>query len=540
MSKSKIFLYFCLAFVAGVFIASFLRFPVFILWGLLIMAGMAIVFGISKAKHWKLQGLALVVYGFCILAFLFGAWRFIQKAELVSRGLDDHVGQPVNISGVIIYEPAQKEKSQELIIEEERTKNKVLIRTRKYPNYFYGQKITAEKLLEIPENFTEDFDYTAYLAKDDIYYVMNFPMVEIIGEPEKDLPPHQIFFCISKAINLIKIFNTSKEAVGNDSWCGGLYYYLFSIKSAFSRNINAVLPEPHASFLSGLILGERRSIPKDLIEKFQITGTSHIVALSGYNITIVAMSIMQFLAWLSIPFRISFWLATIAVGLFTLLTGASASVVRAAIMGILVLIARKEGRLYSIRNALVFAGAVMIFQNPKILRFDTAFQLSFLATLGLVYVSPFFDEYFEKIKTRILWKIQPRFSEKPFYKVQPHKKNFLREILVSTLSAQFMVLPLLIYNFGRLSIISPLTNLLVLIAIPATMFFGFLMGVAGFIFQPIAILLSWASWLLLEYQISVIEFFARIPLASIAVLKIPLFLVFIAYVGIGYWFWRRK
>src|SRR3989344_6248253 len=114
MSKSKIFLYFCLAFVAGVFIASFLRFPVFILWGLLIMAGMAIVFGISKAKHWKLQGLALVVYGFCILAFLFGAWRFIQKAELVSRGLDDHVGQPVNISGVIIYEPAQKEKSQEL------------------------------------------------------------------------------------------------------------------------------------------------------------------------------------------------------------------------------------------------------------------------------------------------------------------------------------------------------------------------------------------------------------------------------------------
>src|SRR3989344_3935001 len=508
MSKSKIFLYFCLAFVAGVFIASFLRFPVFILWGLLIMAGMAIVFGISKAKHWKLQCLALVVYGFCILAFLFGAWRFIQKAELVSRGLDDHVGQPVNISGVIIYEPAQKEKSQELVIEEERTKNKVLIRTRKYPGYFYGQKITAKKLLEIPENFSEDFDYTAYLAKDDIYYVMNFPIVEIVGEPKKDL-----------------------------------YYYLFSIKSAFSKNINAVLPEPHASFLSGLILGERRSIPKILIEDFKITGKSHIVALSGYNITIVAMSIMQFLAWLSIPFRISFWLATIAVGLFTLLTGASASVVRAAIMGILVLIARKEGRLYSVRNALVFAGAVMIFQNPKILRFDTAFQLSFLATLGLVYVSPIFDAYFEKIKTRILWKIQPRFLEegvRPPWKDGLSKKSFLREILVSTLSAQFMVLPLLIYNFGRLSIISPLTNLLVLIAIPATMFFGFLMGVAGFIFQPIAILLSWASWLLLEYQISVIEFFARIPLASIAVLKIPLFLVFIAYVGIGYWFWRRK
>ncbi|KKS37298.1 MAG: hypothetical protein A3G49_01415 [Candidatus Sungbacteria bacterium RIFCSPLOWO2_12_FULL_41_11] len=517
MPKSQIFLYLCLAFVAGVFIASFypttegdLGFFIYILWVFFVLGCLLVILGTTKVRllHLKGRTLPLAVCGFCVLAFLFGAWRFIQKNDFVSKGLDDYVGQPINISGIIIYEPAQKEKSQEFIIEEERTKNKVLIRTRKYPGYFYGQKIIAEKLLEIPENFSEDFDYTAYLAKDDIYYVMNFPIVEIIGEPKKDL-----------------------------------YYYLFSIKSAFSKNINAVLPEPHASFLSGLILGERRSIPKELIEKFQITGTSHIVALSGYNITIVATSIMQFLAWLSIPFRISFWLAMAAVGLFTLLTGASASVVRATIMGILVLIARKEGRLYSVRNALVFAGAVMIFQNPKILRFDTAFQLSFLATLGLVYASPIFDGYFEKAKTRILWKIQPRFSEervRPSWKTGPSKKSFLREILVSTFSAQFMVLPLLIYNFGRLSIISPLTNLLVLIAIPATMFFGFLTGSGGFIFQPIAQIFSWFSWLLLEYQISVIEFFARVPLAAVVVLKIPLVLVFIAYVGIGYWFWRRK
>lgn len=510
MTKSQIFLYLCLAFVAGVFAASFLPIPIYLLWGFFVLGCAAIIFGINKARPFDIQDrvLPLIVSGFIILSFVFGAWRFIQKADLVSRGLDGYIGQPVKITGTIIYEPAQKEKSQELIIEEERTKNKILIRTRKYPNYFYGQKIIAEKLLELPENFTEDFDYAAFLAKDDIYYVMNFPIVEVVGEPKKDL-----------------------------------YYYLFSLKSAFSKNINAVLPEPHAPFLSGLILGERRAIPKDLIEKFQITGTSHIIALSGYNITIVAMSVMQFLAWLSIPFRISFWLATTAVGLFTLLTGASASVVRASIMGILVLIARKEGRLYSVRNALVFAGAVMIFQNPKILRFDTAFQLSFLATLGLVYVFPIFDGSFEKIKTRILWKIQPRFSEervRPSWKTGPSKKSFLREILVSTFSAQFMVLPLLIAYFGRLSIISPLTNLSVLIAIPATMFFGFLTGLAGFIFLPLAAIFSWISWLLLQYQISVIEFFARVPLASVAVLKIPLVLVFIAYASTGWWLWKKR
>ena len=510
MSKSRVFLYVCLAFISGVSIASFFIIPVIILFCFFVFGGILMVFGLS-ARSWTVrgQGVNLAIVGVIILFFLAGAMRFSQKSDRAPRTLDDVLRRSVEIRGRITQEPAQKEKSQEIIIEEGKTGNKVLVRTEKYPPYFYGQDIRAAGLFEEPENFTADFDYISYLARDDIFYVMNFPTVEISGASKKDLR-----------------------------------YYLFSIKSAFSKQINAILPEPHASFLSGLILGERRSIPKELTEKFQITGTSHLVALSGFNITIVADGISKFFSALSVPFRASFWLASIGIGLFTILTGASPSVVRASVMGVLVLIARKEGRLYSIRNALVFAGAVMVFHNPKILRFDVAF----LATLGLVYASPVFDEYFEKIKARIAWKVKPRFPEEMGERsrsseigtAHPRKKSFLREVFISTLSAQFMVLPILVYNFGSVSLISPVTNVMILAAIPSTMFFGFITGIAGFIFLPFAKILSWISWLFLQYEISVIEFFAGIPLASVAVAKLPFSLVILSYAVVWYWLWNKN
>ncbi|MBI2637664.1 MAG: ComEC/Rec2 family competence protein, partial [Candidatus Sungbacteria bacterium] len=461
MTKSQIFLYLCLAFVAGVTIASFVTISLLLFWAVSVFSVCVLCYGITKGRK------EYIVYGSIGLMLLFGAWRFIQASSLAPKALENLLGQTVRFDGFIADEPVIKEKSQEIIFKETASGNSILLRLRKYPQYNYGAYAHISGKLERPENFSEDFDYEAYLAKDDIYYVINFPEIVATGEVQRDT-----------------------------------HFYLYLLKSKFSESINSSLPEPHASFLSGLLLGEKRAIPKNLLEDFKTTGTTHIVALSGYNITIVADSIVKFLALLSIPFGVSFWLALSSVALFTLLTGASASVVRAAVMGILVLVARREGRLYSIRNALVFAGAVMIFQNPKILRFDTAFQLSFLATLGLVYISPIIDGYFEKIKIRFLQYIQPRFLEE---QTKHSKKSFLREIFISTLSAQCAVLPLLIYSFGSISLISPITNLLVLSAIPATMFFGFFTGVAGLISALIARLLMPVAWLLLQYEISVIE-----------------------------------
>lgn len=267
---------------------------------------------------------------------------------------------------------------------------------------------------------------------------------------------------------------------------------LFELKSNFEKSINKTLPEPQASFLAGLTVGARRSLPEEFKEDLIKTGTIHLVALSGYNVTIIAQFVNLFFGTF-LSRQISFWLAIIFITLFALMTGASASIVRAAIMGILVLIARRESRLYNVRNALIFSGSLMVFQNPQILIWDIGFQLSFLATLGLIYFTPFFEKRLGKIT------------------------NFLniKESLIATLSAQSAVLPFLLFYFSRLSLISPLANIFILPFVPFSMLLGFLIGVSSFIFLPLAHLFALPAWLLLTYKIKIIEILASLPYSSI-------------------------
>ena len=135
------------------------------------------------------------------------------------------------------------------------------------------------------------------------------------------------------------------------------------------------MPEPHSAFLGGITIGAREGLPESLQEKFRTTGVAHIVALSGYNITIVAETIMLFLSFL--PQYLAIGGGVIGVILFAIMTGASATVLRASIMALLALTARATGRIYTVSWALFLVGFFMVLQNPKILRFDTSFQLSF-------------------------------------------------------------------------------------------------------------------------------------------------------------------
>ena len=193
-----------------------------------------------------------------------------------------------------------------------------------------------------PENFgTNNFDWPAYLAKDAIYYEMFYPRTEFVS-------------------------------AGNGFW---LKEKLFSLKEKFLSAIAKVVPEPHSAFLGGITIGAREGLPESLQEKFRTTGVAHIVALSGYNITIVAETIMLFLSFL--PQYLAIGGGVTGVILFAIMTGASATVLRASIMALLALTARATGRIYTVSWALFLAGFFMVLQNPKILRFDTPFQLSF-------------------------------------------------------------------------------------------------------------------------------------------------------------------
>jgi competence protein ComEC len=195
------------------------------------------------------------------------------------------------------------------------------------------------------------------------------------------------------------------------------------------------------------------------------------------------------------------------VALFTILTGAQASVVRAAIMGAIVLLARREGRLNDPHNAIVLAGAAMILINPLVLRYDIGFQLSFAATLGLIYLAPAIEKYFAKL---------PKFFQ-------------LRETMIMTVSAQIFVLPLLLYYFKNFSVISLPANLIILPTIPFAMVLGFITGLAGLIMPFLGQIVGYFAWFLTSLQLWIVKVLAKPDWAAIS-LELKWYSIVIAYI----------
>ena len=503
MSKSRIFLWGMMAFVAGVGARSFIAVPHVAIWIFGMTGAGALAIGMSRAqKQYALSGLFL-------LAFVLGVFRF-DRAESARDSSPLFYEQSVVARGVVAEDPVFTEKSQRLKVKITGVEGApdtapffTLATARRFPAYRMGDELQIAGRVEEPQNFSE-FDYASYLTRDGIRSVMPFPVIQKIGEGKG---------------NRIAIL-------------------LSRLKHGFEDNIDAVLSEPHGAFLKGLLLGERASLPKNLQEDFQTAGVSHIVALSGYNITIVGRFVSQVLLLLSAPLVLSFWLACVGIVLFVVMTGASASAVRAGIMGILVLVAQKEGRTYRMTNALVFAGAAMIFYNPHLLRFDAGFQLSFLATVGLIYLAPRIHHGLGRVG--IGSPARPAAAGRAGEHTADAGAFSVRRTLAETLSAQVMVLPFLIYLFGRVSLVSPLANLAVLAAVPYAMAAGFAAGTLGFVSLIASIPAGWLAWALLEYQIRVISFFAALPLASLEIgswAAAPLLLVY----GVILWsVWRKS
>src|SRR3989344_5601973 len=261
------------------------------------------------------------------------------------------------------------------------------------------------------------------------------------------------------------------------------------IIKAIQDSFKKVLPLEKATFLSGLTLGETGEFSEEFEEKLRLTGTTHLVALSGYNIAVIATVVLLalnrwFSRWTSSLFAI------IVIISFVVMTGAEASVVRAALMAMVLTIAEHSSRQYYFRNAIVFVALLMVLANPKVLVFDVGFQLSFLATLGIVYLRPV-------LKNKLGFNDEPGFLS-------------WKDNLLTTSSAQIVVLPILIFSFGQFSPFSLLTNVLILEFIPVTMAIGFFIAIAGIFFSSLAFILSLAIQPLLFYIFGVINIFSFI------------------------------
>lgn len=261
---------------------------------------------------------------------------------------------------------------------------------------------------------------------------------------------------------------------------------LYAVKNILISNIERVLSGDKAALASGILLGDQSRFRDELKEAMKTSGTTHIVALSGYNISIIAVLVSSMLAYL-MPKRRAFYITIFVIVSFVLMTGAEESVVRAAFMGIIAMIAEQSSRPYSVRNAVTLTALAMILFDPTVLVWNAGFQLSFLALLGLVYIEP---------QLRRLFKI------KKGENISSWKRNLLQ-----TASAQIAVAPVALYTFGYLSPVALISNVLILEFIPITMFLVFIAAMLGFVFQPLAQIVGWVTSIFLGYEIFIIELF---------------------------------
>ena len=302
--------------------------------------------------------------------------------------------------------------------------------------------------------------------------------------------------------------------------------------STFTSIISQLLLEPHAGLLSGILFGVKQTLDPELKNALIATGTLHIVALSGMNITILTTLVIQSFL-LVFPRRIAIISAFIVVIGFILFVGPSPSVIRAGIMGGLTLVGVFFGKPVFALWSWGIAVVLMLIVTPMWIT-DLSFQLSVLASLGMIVFGS--DKQNEKqVFARHPGEVQDLILDAPSACQNDKKKCFFRECpiqgmdryiihqifhlirsdLHTTLSAQTLTIPLLFFTFGRLSLISPLTNVLIVWTLPIITVLGFLVALGGWIFLPMGQVSAWFAWIFLEYILEIITWTARIPGASL-------------------------
>jgi len=482
-----------------------------------------LIFGILLISVlWKHKKIA--VAGFCLLFLVLGIWRHnnvelriknnelrLQLAFLPPAAAGpkyNDLGETITLIGVVVAEPDIREKSQKLtiktqsLIQGENTsrpiEEKVLVTIRRYPEYKYGDKLKITGKLETPPVFeggkedksssspfaiTREFNYKDYLKKDGIYSVMNWPKIELIERNQ-----------------------------GNFA-----YAKILEFKNKLRESIYQNLSPPQSSILGALILGDKKQISEELKQKLNVAGVRHITAVSGLHVAVLTSILMTLLIGLGFWRQQAFYFTIVFITIFIIMTGLQPSAIRAGIMGGLFLLAQYLGRMNASSRTIVFAAALMLAQNPLLLKLDVGFQLSFLAMMGIIYLLPIFQNFLKKI---------PNFLQ-------------LRSLLSMTLSAQIFTIPILIYNFGYVSFVAPITNILIVPLLYWIMLFGFLFAFFGIIFQPLGWIFSLPTWFLLTYILKIVDISSKLPFAF-KTLEVSWIWLVISYSILGLITWRLQ
>lgn len=393
-----------------------------------------------------------------VALFLFGAWRYGQA--LVPSNVPtiaDAADRSSRIVGTVASEVVETSAGQRvilngLLVADEPVDGRLQVWVDAFPPVAYGDKLTFECKPQIPEAF-ESFAYDKYLRSQGVLALCFRPQ-------------------------FVDVRPSEGSVVGS----------LLTTKRVIVARLRAIVPEPHSSFLAGLIFGGSSTLSNDMKDDFSATGTSHILAASGFNISLFSMVFLGFITHTVLGRRKGAYLTAALLVAYVIVAGASAAVVRAGIMGALTLVGFLIRRKPSILNVMLLALAAMLMWNPLLLLDDVGFQLSFVATAAMLGWS-------SRIEERCAF-IPEAFE--------------LRKSFAGSLAAIVATLPILLWHFGTVSLLSPVVNLIVLPLVPMLMAMTAIALAAGFLAPTVGIILAVPAIAVSSVILHVISWFGAV------------------------------
>lgn len=500
-----------LAFLGGIFFGEQLDWPKYFWWFLLLLSLLMTVLEQLGKRRFPKIGAGLkklpdlsIPYPLILISFVCGALRFQLAQPVIDSGFISYYNDSeyeYNIQGVLVEPPDQRDSYTNLKVSVEELRRVgelafipveglVLARVLQNGNWQYGDRVRIEGELKTPPE-QEQFSFREYLVRQGVYTFVPKASAQVLlhnqGNPVRRM-----------------IYRLRKQAL---------------------ETVYKLYPDPESSLLAGILLGVETGIPDHVQQAFNDTGTAHIIAISGFNITILsAFFVFVFIRLLGGQRRfLAAFITVFLIAVYTLLVGADAAVVRAAIMGGLAIMAAYFGRRQDGLNTLAIVAALMALFNPYVL-WDVGFQLSFTATLGLLLYGGALSRGFYTF-------VSKHFSEetaKRLYKP-------VTEYILITFAAVLTTLPVIVYHFQRFSLVSLAANPAILPAQPPLMILNGLSVILGMLYEPLGQLAAWLSWPFAAYTIRVVEIFAKIPGGVFGLGQVTIYFVLIFYVLLLGW-----
>lgn len=398
----------------------------------------------------------------------------ILRSQLQQSVYSNRYDQEITIDGIVAREPDILVDKQRLLIRSTALDGLLQATTALVPQFHVGDQVQIVCTLRRPEPF-DGFAYDRFLARYHIGSVCYYPSITIVGSDNSFLRR------------------------------------IFHVKEFALSRIQHVLAPPENSIILGVLFGENHAVPQDIAADFRITGTTHVLVISGSNIVLLAGILLGTMKHLPLQRRTRFILIISVLWLYAIFTGLQSPAVRATIFGTITVLAQWSGRKGDALRLCTVAAAIMVLVNPLLLWFDAGFQLSFLATMGIIIWNPWFQARLQRVP----------------------EIGGLRLATSTTLSASITTAPLIAFSFHTFSVVGLFANLVVVPLISAVMILALAVTCAALLWQWIASWFALPLYMLLHLLLSIVHWFARVPHASVSLPELPLWTLCGTYITIG-------